>query len=77
MNETTETAETAYNLRAGLAEDLLKRIAAQLAEHKARQAARPQHWGYAGDLGRVNEELAQVLASLGDRSAVDEPGLKH
>jgi hypothetical protein len=30
-----------------------------------------------GDLGRVTEELAYVLASLGDRSAVDQKGLEY
>lgn len=34
-------------------------------------------WGYAGDLGRVTEELAYVLSSLGDRSAVDQKGLEY
>ena len=28
-------------------------------------------------LGRVTEELAYVLASLGDRSAVDQKGLEY
>jgi len=31
--------------------------------------------GLPGDLGHVSEELAYVLASLGDRSAVDAKGL--
>jgi len=77
MTNTTKTAAGEYSQRAAVAQDLLKRLAARLAEHGARQAARPQDWGYAGDLGRVNEELAQVLASLGDRSGVDELGLKY
>jgi hypothetical protein len=31
----------------------------------------------AGDLGRVTEELAYILASVGDRSAVDAKGLDY
>jgi hypothetical protein len=46
-------------------------------QHKASQAQEPANWGYAGDLGRVTEELAYVLASLGDRSAVDAKGLEY
>ena len=56
------------------AQDLLKRIVTRLAEHQARRAAEPRDWGYVGDLGRINEELAQVLAALGDRSGLDELG---
>ncbi len=41
------------------------------------QTQEPANWGYAGDLGRVTEELAYVLASLGDRSAVDQKGLEY
>jgi len=39
--------------------------------------AGPQQLGHAGDLGRVTEELAYVLAALGDRSAVDAKGLAY
>jgi hypothetical protein len=68
MTNTPKTATAAYNEKASISQDLLKRIAARLAEHQTQQAARPADWGYAGDLGRINEELAQVLAALGDRS---------
>ena len=77
MKNTTKTAATDYSRRAAIAQDLLKRIAGRLSEHQARHAARPGDWGYAGDLGRVNEELAQVLAALGDRSGINELGLKY
>jgi len=36
---------------------------------------RAANWGFPGDLGHVSEELAYVLASLGDLSAVDAKGL--
>jgi hypothetical protein len=55
----------------------MKRIAFQLDVHRGCQAQEPANWGHAGDLGRVTEELAYVLASLGDRSAVDAKGLDY
>jgi len=77
MPTTTQTAATAYNQKIAIAQDLLKRIATRLAEHQEQQAAEPRDWGYVGDIAHINEELAQVLASLGDRSAIDELGLKY
>ncbi len=77
MKNTKKTAGTDYSEKAAISRDLLKRIAARLSEHQTRQASNPSDWGYVGDLGRVNEELAQVLASLGDRSGVDELGFRY
>jgi hypothetical protein len=77
MKNTTKTAASDYTQRAAITQDLLKRIADRLSEHQARHAAQPGDWGYSGDLGRVNEELAQVLAALGDRSGINELGLKY
>ena len=77
MKNTKKTAATDYSERAAISRDLLKRIAAHLSDHQTRQATNPNDWGYVGDLGRVNEELAQVLAALGDRSGVDELGLRY
>jgi hypothetical protein len=74
---TTQTAAGCYAERYAEAQDLLKRIASRLAKHKQRQAAAPADWGYAGDLGRITEQLAYVLADLGDRSAVDAKGLEY
>ncbi len=56
---------------------MLKRITSRLEKHQKDQVQEPANWGYAGDLGRVTEELAYVLASLGDRSAVDQKGLEY
>ena len=74
---TKQTAAETYAARHAECVDLLKRIASRLEQHKASQAQEPANWGYAGDLGRVTEELAYVLASLGDRSAVDAKGLEY
>ena len=77
INQTaTQTAASCYAERHAECQDLLKRIAQQLAQHQQEQAAEPADWGFPGDLGHVSEELAYVLASLGDRSAVDAKGLE-
>lgn len=73
----TNNAAAAYEAKHAEAQDLLNRIAKQLDAHKAEQAQRPGDWGHAGSLGRVNEQLAYILASLGDRSAVDAKGLEY
>jgi len=77
QSTTQQTAAHLYAVRYAEAQDLLKRIAARLAEHQKRQAATPADWGYAGDLGRITEQLAYVLADLGDPSAVDAKGLEY
>jgi hypothetical protein len=74
---TQQTAAACYAERHAECQDLLKRIASRLEQHKKDQAQEPANWGYPGDLGRVTEELAYVLASLGDRSAVDAKGLEY
>ena len=74
---TKQTAAACYAERHAECEKLLKRIAFQLDVHRGCQAQEPSNWGHAGDLGRVTEELAYVLADLGDRSAVDAKGLDY
>ena len=74
---TRQTAAETYAARHAECAALLERITSRLEQHKASQAQEPANWGYAGDLGRVTEELAYVLADLGDRSAVDAKGLEY
>ena len=74
---TKQTAAACYAERHAECQDLLKRIANRLEQHKRDQAHEPANWGHPGDLGRVTEELAYILASLGDRSAVDQKGLEY
>ena len=72
---TTETADARYAKRINQAHGLLQKIEARLMKHEEEQRKSPGDWGFPGDLGHVNEELALVLASLGDRSAVDAMGI--
>jgi len=74
---TKQTAAACYAERHADCQDLLKRIAVRLEQHHKEQAQEPANWGHVGDLGRVTEELAYILASLGDRSAVDQKGLEY
>ena len=76
---TKPTKQTAacYAERHAECKDLLKRIAGRLELHQQDQAQEPTNWGYPGDLGHITQELAYVLASLGDRSAVDAKGLEY
>jgi hypothetical protein len=76
-SKTTQTAAAAYAANQTEAQDLLNRIAAQLEQHAAEQAKRTADWGFAGSLGYVNDQLAQILAFLGDRSAVDAKGIRY
>ena len=78
LNKTTkQSAAACYAERQTECQDLIKRIADQLERHASRQKQKPADWGYVGDLGRVADELAYVLASLGDRSAVEQKGLEY
>lgn len=80
MQTTTKTNQRAaarYTELHAESKELLKRIATRLAKHKQKQATAPADWGYVGDMVRVNEQLAYVLASLGDRSAVEAKGLEY
>lgn len=71
------TAEEAYAARFTECKDLLARVSKQLDAHQARQKTSPQNWGFPGELSCAVEQLAYVLATLGDRSAVDEHGLSY
>lgn len=75
--ETRKTAAATYTERYSEAQQLLERLTAALKSHSDKQANNPKHWGYPGDLGHVTEQLAYVLASLGDRTAVDAKGLSY
>ncbi len=74
---TKQTAAACYAERHAECADLLKRIASRLEQHKKDQEKQPANWGYAGDLDHISNELAYILASLGDRSAVDAKGLEY
>lgn len=76
-NPNTHTAPTCYIDSLAECKTLLKQIENRLDDHNREQAVDPQNWGHAGDLGQVVQELAQILALLGERSALDKHGLQY
>jgi len=74
---TKQTAAACYAEKHAEAKDLMKRIGRALKQHLLKQALAPTHWGHAGDLYSVTAQLARVLATLGDRSAVEAKGMEY
>ena len=72
-----QTAAETYAARAQECNQLIDGVKSRLQAHAATQAADPKNWGFAGDLDYVIQQLAYVLAALGDRSAVDRHGFKY
>jgi len=66
--EKYESAQSCYGERLAECKSLLKRIEAGLEKHGVQQAATPESWTHAGDLGDVAEELANTVAFLGDEA---------
>jgi len=71
------TVSGCYAGRHAECQDLLKRIASRLEQHQKDQAQEPANWGYSKALRHAAEDLAYVLAFLGDRSALDAKGLVY
>lgn len=72
----TNVHQAYETVRANYAE-VQRRIAAIMVRNAAEAARGELSWGRIGTETVAVEELAQVLALLGDRSAVDELGLKY
>ena len=75
-NQRPTAAEACYQERLTQCRDLQSRIGQRLDDHQQDKQKTPNRWTHAGDLGHAAQELAQLLAFLGDRSAVDEMGLE-
>jgi hypothetical protein len=58
------TAQAAYSARFAGVASLLEKLDAGLVAHSDRQAADARNWGYAGDLGHVEELLGRALFAL-------------
>lgn len=59
-------AET-YKARLAEVRDLIRRLEGSLAIHERRQSARPDDWGFAGDLGHIAERLREMTPVHTDR----------
>lgn len=66
MNETKRplTAADAYRQRGQAVEALLDELRGKLDAHAQRAAVDPSNWGYAGDLGHVEEVLRDLAAFM-------------
>lgn len=60
----TRTATQAYNEHLAAIEALMDQLAAQLAAHKAEQAATPNSWGKVGDIEEVRDRLQSAVNFL-------------
>ena len=58
------TALETYQARQANIFILLAALNDRLAVHSHSAASKPKHWGYAGDLGSVQEELERIVAML-------------
>jgi hypothetical protein len=77
-----DSADLSFDRKAAEARDLLGRILAlvearEAAEKVRRADGRKTRWDVVGSLAHTNEQLAIVLAGLGDRSAVDAKGISY
>lgn len=59
-----ETAQAAYSRRFAGVSELLLKLDEGLKAHSDRQAVDPRNWGFAGDLGHVEELLGRALFAL-------------
>jgi hypothetical protein len=66
MNETKRPAAAAdaYRQRRHAVAALLEELRGKLDAHAQRAAAGPANWGYAGDLGHVEEVLRDLAAFM-------------
>lgn len=58
------TALEAYQARQANISILLAALNDRLVVHSHKAASKPRHWGYAGDLGSIQEELERIVAML-------------
>jgi len=70
--EKFESAPSCYGERLADCKRLLKRIEAGLERHSVQQAATPEDWTHAGDLGHLAAELGVLVAFLTDPAVADQ-----
>ena len=58
---TTKTAREAYQKQATLARALIGQLQETLQDHANHQRYHPDHWGFAGDLSHINDQLLNVV----------------
>jgi hypothetical protein len=67
VNKQARSAAEAYKMRqANISIQLAALLDAQRT-HAERAAQKPSHWGFAGDLGHVEELLARAVEAVGGK----------
>lgn len=61
MARSTQTAADAYKARQKSIRNRMALLQRRLEKHESEQARSPKNWGWAGDLARIDELLAQAL----------------
>lgn len=59
------TAAATYAARTANIDTLIERLQAALQNHAGRAAAQPESWGFPGDLSRVEQQLAEMVETMG------------
>ena len=68
MTKTTPgSADEAYRAKRALVLGQIELLKRMLTIHDRLESARPRDWGFAGDLGRISELLAETIPSFEDR----------
>lgn len=62
---TTSTAAQAYTEADEQISALIARLQTARQAHAQRFAAQPNHWGYAGDLANLREQLQRAVEAVG------------
>jgi hypothetical protein len=54
-------AQAQYNAHQASIRRLLKQLEAKLDTHEKQASAHPKNWGFAGDVGHVEEKLSELV----------------
>ena len=60
----TSSAEMAYKIRLKEMNTLMAALHKALADHERRQEEDPENWGWAGDMGKVNMDMQEMIRFL-------------
>lgn len=59
------TAAQTYTARNQRIDALIERLQVARQAHAQRAQRKPDDWGFAGDLGRIEQSLAELVESMG------------
>ena len=71
MATTRQTAAETYSERQRQCKALLAMLRQELADHARLAGRRPRLWTFAGDLGKVRQDLIEAVAFLAERDEAE------